>query len=83
LNFIEKWIAKIYLNKIKEAINMKGWKTLAGGIGLILSGLGLVVQGITAGDLTKVQEGIVLISLGLGGIGIGHKIEKTTNGGVK
>jgi len=61
---------------------MGGWKTWAGGIGLIASGVGLIAQTISADefDYGKILEGIALIGSGLTVIGLGHKIEKGPRG---
>lgn len=55
---------------------MTGWKTWAGGAGMILSGLAMVATAVSQGTLDGIQEGVALIGAGLGTIGIGHKIEK-------
>lgn len=59
---------------------MSGWKTWAGGSGLILSGMAMIAKAISEGTLDGIQEGVALISAGLGAIGIGHKIEKASGG---
>ena len=61
---------------------MKGWKTWAGGGALILSGIATVIQGAISDpvDLEKIKAGLMMIGSGLGIIGIGHKIEKASNG---
>lgn len=48
---------------------MKGWKTWAGSIGTILVGIYEISEG-------HVESGVAKIALGLGMIGIGHKVEK-------
>ena len=55
---------------------MKGWKTWAGGAGLIFTGIGVILKGFSEGTFDGMTEGIGLISSGLAVIGIGHKIEK-------
>lgn len=63
---------------------MTGWKTKFAGLGMIFTGAGTVLTAILpvfAGDLSgvnwdTVQGGIAMIGMGLGIIGIGHKIEK-------
>lgn len=55
---------------------MGGWKTWAGGLSLIFSGIALALKEITDGTF-EFQEAIMLIGNGLAVIGIGHKIEKT------
>ena len=67
--------------KIRREI-MSGWKTWAGGIGLIASGVGMIAQTIASDefDMNKIYAGIALIGAGLSTIGVGHKIEKTANG---
>ena len=78
-----KWLAakllRRQLNKLdKEEGVMKGWKTWAGGIGLILTGLGMIATGVVNDlDLAKIQEGIALVGAGLVAIGLGHKIDRT------
>ena len=57
---------------------MDGWKTWLAAIGLMLSGLGLMITGFISDpiDWQKITEGWALFMAGLGMIGIGHKIVK-------
>jgi len=55
---------------------MKGWKTWSGGIGLVLTGVGIILKGLSEGTFDGMTEGIGFISSGFAVIGIGHKIEK-------
>lgn len=62
---------------------LTGWKTLAAGLSSIATGLGLLINGAmgcfdpaVGCNGENLTEGITLISLGLGMIGIGHKVEK-------
>jgi hypothetical protein len=50
---------------------MKGWKTW-------LAGLGTIALGVYEIKIGNTESGIQKILAGLGLIGIGHKIEKTT-----
>ena len=54
---------------------MKGWKTWLSGLGVIATGIGLIVEQIV-NETYNFAEGVVVVSGGLGIIGIGHKIEK-------
>jgi hypothetical protein len=58
--------------------SMKIGKTMVGGIGVILSGVSMIIAGFTSEpiDGTQIGEGVVIMSAGLGLIGVGHKIEK-------
>jgi sulfite exporter TauE/SafE len=57
---------------------MKGWKTWAAAIGMILGGLGQIVGEVSndSWSFESVQAGYAMIMAGLGLIGIGHKVEK-------
>jgi len=57
---------------------MAGWKTWLAAIGMIATGVGLVIGGFLADpqNWEMVQNGITMILAGLALIGIGHKIEK-------
>lgn len=57
---------------------MTGWKTKTAGIAAILTGLGLVLKGITADvfDFDSIKQGVVAIIAGLAVLGIGHKLDK-------
>ena len=57
---------------------MKGWKTWAAGLALILPGVGLILGTVASGefDLGVFKEAFDLIGSGLAALGIGHKIEK-------
>ena len=63
-------------------MRMQGWKTWAGGAGMILAGLGQCIMAIEWDsfnvDAEKFNAGVALIGLGLGAFGIGHKIEKAS-----
>ena len=48
---------------------MKGWKTWLGSIGMIAVGVYEISEGQT-------ESGVGKIAMGLGMIGIGHKVEK-------
>jgi len=51
-------------------MNMSGWKTWAGGLGLIAVGLVMIVNKEFEAGAMKIAEGLAII-------GIGHKIEKS------
>jgi len=55
---------------------MTGWKTWAAGIGSILGGLAIIVNGVANGTYNNMMEGYGMIIGGLAVLGIGHKIEK-------
>jgi hypothetical protein len=57
---------------------MTGWKTWGAGIGQMLGGISLMIAGIVAEiiDVTKIAAGWAMVMLGLGTLGIGHKVEK-------
>lgn len=64
-------------------VKIGGWKTKSAAAGLILVGAGSVLQGASQmldGDfeagMAVVKGGITSFGLGLGMLGIGHKIEK-------
>lgn len=57
---------------------MTGWKTKVGGIGMILTGAGMVASGLVDGDFERIVEGITLAAAGFATLGIGHKIEKAS-----
>ena len=56
---------------------MTGWKTLTGGIAVILTGIATAIEGFNKGDWNQVAAGIALAGGGLTAIGVAHKIEKT------
>ena len=68
------------LGKRNTEAFMKGWKTLAGGIGLIASGIGLIAKEIVEGTFNyeAIMNGVSLIGAGFAAIGLGHKIQKNT-----
>lgn len=53
---------------------MKGWKTWLGSIGMIAVGVYEISEGQT-------ESGVGKIAMGLGMIGIGHKVEKNATNG--
>jgi hypothetical protein len=55
---------------------MRGWKTWAGGIGMIVSGVGTLLMAFTGQADADLQSALSLITGGLAVIGLGHKIEK-------
>jgi hypothetical protein len=65
-------------------MDMTGWKTKLGAGGMIATGLGMCLGGLSAGgsevgfnpDWVLFGEGIAMINLGIATLGIGHKIEK-------
>jgi hypothetical protein len=59
---------------------MTGWKTKLGAAGAILTGLGMVIAGFLANpiDGDMLTRGFTAISGGIIGVGIAHKIEKSS-----
>lgn len=59
---------------------MSGWKTWAGGVALIGSGLALIGKSVSSGEFNfdEIMKGVSLIGAGLGAIGLGHKVDKNT-----
>ena len=63
---------------------MKGWKTWAAGIALILTGIGRMLNYVEmiGGDVdiavlqAAITHGLEMVGAGLAVIGIGHKVEK-------
>ena len=59
---------------------LSGYKTLIGGIGLIASGVGMILSAITWEPFQvngeKITEGVGIIGLGFAAFGLGHKTEK-------
>ena len=55
---------------------MKGWKTLAAGIGTIMLGLSQLAMTFTGNGDTDMQTAVGTVLAGLAILGIGHKIEK-------
>ena len=61
---------------------MGGWKTKTAAVGTILMGVGTVLtEGIKmiqgeGGDMDTIKGGFLMVTAGLGMLGIGHKIEK-------
>ena len=55
---------------------MSGWKTKLAGAGVILTGLGVIVAGIVAGELQQCVEGALVALGGLAALGLGHKVDK-------
>lgn len=65
-------------------VKIGGWKTKVGAVAAILAGLAGAVQGIVNlldGDfdtgIAAIKGGVLAAGLGLGTLGIGHKVEKT------
>jgi hypothetical protein len=59
-----------------NSLQMSGWKTKAGGIGLIATGIGILINCYSSGNWEDAGQGIAAITAGLAAIGIGHKVEK-------
>lgn len=58
---------------------MNGWKTLAAGIGTILTGLGMIgaaISGEGGISFESLQAGVQTVLAGLAVIGIGHKLDR-------
>ena len=58
---------------------MQGWKTLAAGIGTILTGLGMLAAAVSAEggfSFDNLQAGVQTVLAGLAVIGIGHKLDR-------
>jgi urea transporter len=53
-----------------------GYKTYAAGFASMASGIGLMINGFMDGNWDQVQAGWLMVIAGLGGIGIGRKLEK-------
>jgi hypothetical protein len=68
----------------KLGLDMGGWKTWTGGIGMILSGAAMIVGGIGDSlDVDAITKGVALIAAGIAALGVGHKVEKAANAGGK
>lgn len=63
---------------MSRKVKIGGWKTKLAAAGAILSGLGVVIAGLTgeAVDVDQIAAGAVTICGGLGVLGLGHKVEK-------
>lgn len=59
---------------------MGGWKTWAGSILAISTGIGMVAKEVVDGtfDFGKITTGIGMVAGGLAALGIGHKVDKNT-----
>ncbi len=53
-------------------------KTFFGGLGAILTGVTMTVNGVKSKDFNLAYQGILAAFAGLGAIGIGHKLDKNT-----
>ncbi len=58
---------------------MTGWKTWAAGIGMILTGAGMVAAALSGNADISMAAGIETMLLGLAALGIGHKIDKAAS----
>lgn len=67
---------------------LDGWKTYLGGIGLMLSGAGIVIEdavktvqdpatALTFAMSLPAHSGVITFLAGFTAVGIGHKVEKT------
>ena len=83
LRVAKKLLLKVLPSAAVEDI-MGGWKTWAGGIGGIATGVAMIAGTVTSGEFSieTIQLGIgaIVAALGLLGIGVGHKIEKAGKG---
>jgi ABC-type uncharacterized transport system permease subunit len=80
MKWLDKLIAQQILKRVRKEIEMNGWKTKIAGIGGILGGLAVAIGGIVGDkfNFDAIQQGIGAVLLGLGALGIGHKIDKNT-----
>ena len=80
MNWLKRWlVGKVVKHFLKETYMLKfinGKKTYIAGIGLILTGLGVVAKSVADNDYSKIEEGIALIATGLGFIGVKHAVIK-------
>ena len=78
MNFITKWILEyFFLKEVRKMFGfLDGYKTIIGGIGLILGGLALIAKDVSEGDFSHIGEGWTMITLGLVALGIGGKVQK-------
>ena len=58
---------------------LNGYVTKIGGIGAILTGLGILATGFAAGDYSRLTEGLTIISGGFVALGIGRKVQNLLN----
>lgn len=65
------------MDKIKDLVKDRGWKTLLGGV----VSIGAAVFGVYSGEVSW-QEAARYLSEGLIAIGIGHKLDKVKNSNV-
>jgi hypothetical protein len=57
-------------------MDMTGWKTIVGSVGLILVGVGGVLQAVATGDWGTAKASLLTALGGLTALGIGHKVDK-------
>lgn len=72
-----KYVVEYVFGFLERRFGMSGWKTWAGGIGIILTGLAVIANCVATGDYTHLTEGVLSVLAGLATLGIGHKIEKS------
>jgi len=76
---MEKLITGIVniLPNILGKVLPEGTKTKAGGVGLILSGAGAIVVGVTGGESPiSIEAGVTMILIGLTALGLYDKIDR-------
>ena len=81
LGQIRSALKRLGLTPGQQESVMSGWKTWAGGIGVILGGLAIIVKEIADGtfNFANIMQGVTVIGGGLSVLGIGHKVEKAGN----
>jgi len=57
---------------------MTGWKTKAGSLGIFLTGVVMIIEGVVADVVNpdKMYQGVMVCFGALTALGIGHKVEK-------
>ena len=68
----------VHYSKEKSMKILDGWKTIIGGLGLILTGLGMIAVCVKSDNYTNLPEALSTIAAGMGVLGIGGKIVKAT-----
>lgn len=69
---------EVKVEKAVDSVDLVGWKTKLGGVGVMLTGLGVMIAGVVSDPVSveMILTGLGTLSAGMVAVGLGDKVAK-------